>query len=92
MNMRIVLLSATEWDMEGKKGISIHYLADDSTRLDFPPLKASVDVSLIKSIEKRPAIYDVEMTVKVQAGKGVLTPVAFNFIKDIDIRGMLNVK
>lgn len=90
MKMRVVLLSATEWDMEGQKGLSIYYLAEDSTRKDFPPLKASIDRDLLPLIDKRPGVYDVEMSLKSQGGKAVLLPSGFKFVKEVDIKGFLN--
>jgi hypothetical protein len=86
----VVVLYANEWDFEGRRGSTIHYMTatvNEESAIGSQPVKATADHRLFGMLEQVPGIYEMQFVSGGRAGKPSLKLDGLQFVEPVKIVG-----
>jgi hypothetical protein len=86
----VVVLYANEWDFEGRRGSTIHYMTEpvnEPTAKGSQVVKATADARMFSLLEEVPGIYEMEFVSGGRAGKPSLKLDGMSFAGSVKIAG-----
>jgi hypothetical protein len=86
----VVVVYANEWDFEGRRGSTIHYMThpvNNETSKGAEVVKATADARLFSLLQEVPGIYEMQFVPGGRAGKPSLTLEGMQFIETVKIAG-----
>jgi hypothetical protein len=86
----VVVVYANEWDFEGRRGSTIHYMTHPvkkETARGSEVVKATGEAGLFGLLEEVPGIYEMEFVPGGRAGKPSLQLAGLQFIETVKIAG-----
>jgi hypothetical protein len=86
----VVVVYANEWDFEGRRGSTIHYMTEpvnEPTAKGSQVVKATADARLFSQLEEVPGVYEMQFVSGGRAGKPTLKLEGLDFVESVKIAG-----